>query len=52
MENGVARRRVVEPGQRNGLVAQIVSGLSEGERVLTHPDASIEDGASVKESTG
>ena len=52
VENGVARRRIVEPGQRNGLVAQIVSGVSEGERVVAHPDASIEDGTSVKESTG
>jgi HlyD family secretion protein len=52
VENGVARRRIVEPGQRNGLVAQIVSGVSEGERVVSHPDASIEDGTSVKESKG
>jgi len=51
MENGVARRRIVEPGHRNGLVAQIASGVSEGERVVTHPDASIEDGTLVKEST-
>jgi HlyD family secretion protein len=50
VENGVARRRIIEPGQRSGLVAQIVSGVSEGERVVTHPDASIEDGTSVKES--
>jgi len=50
VENSFARLRVVDPGQRNGLVAQIVSGVSEGERVVTHPDASIEDGTSVKES--
>jgi HlyD family secretion protein len=50
VENGVARRRVVKPGQRNGLVAQIVSGVSEGEPVVTHPDAAIEEGTSVRES--
>jgi hypothetical protein len=32
-------------------VAQVVSGVSEGERVVTHPDTSIEDGTPVKEST-
>jgi len=52
VENNVARRRIVEPGQRSGLVAQIVSGVSDGERVVTYPDASIEDGTSVKESKG
>lgn len=49
VEKDRARRRIVEPGQRNGLVAQIVSGVSEGERVVTHPDASIEDGTPVRE---
>jgi len=52
VENNVARRRIVEPGRRSGLVAQIVSGVSDGEQVVTYPDASIEDGTSVKESKG
>jgi HlyD family secretion protein len=49
LDAGVARRRIVQLGRRNGLVAQIVSGVSEGERIVTHPDASIEDGTSLKE---
>jgi HlyD family secretion protein len=49
VEEGFARRREVEVGRRNGLVAQILSGLSEGAIVITHPDDSIEDGKPVKQ---
>src|SRR3569832_2037734 len=38
VQDGMARRRDVNVGERNGLMAQIVSGLTEGERVVTHPD--------------
>ena len=48
MQNGEARRRRVEVGQRNGLHAQILDGLAEGEAVITHPDRTIEDGIEVK----
>lgn len=47
MENEKAKRRTVRVGQRNGLSAQILEGLSKGEQVITHPDDSIEDGVSV-----
>jgi HlyD family secretion protein len=47
-EGGKAKRRSVEVGHRNGLVAQIVSGLSEGETVITHPSDQIEDGTRVR----
>jgi len=43
-----AELRQVQIGNRNGLRAEIVSGLSEGDSVITHPDSSIEDGAKVK----
>jgi HlyD family secretion protein len=43
-----AKRRRVEVGQRNGLSAQILDGLAEGETVITHPDKTIEDGMGVK----
>jgi HlyD family secretion protein len=46
--NGRAKRRTVEVGHRNGLVAQIVSGLSEGETVITHPSDKIEDGTRAR----
>jgi HlyD family secretion protein len=48
MKNGRALRRQVEVGRRNGLVAEITSGLSEGEAVIPHPDRSIEHGTRVK----
>ena len=38
----------VQIGHRNGLSAQIVSGLNEGDLVITHPDSSVEDGVRVR----
>ncbi|MGD9000025.1 MAG: efflux RND transporter periplasmic adaptor subunit [Granulosicoccaceae bacterium] len=43
-----ARLRDVQVGQRTGLIAQILSGLSEGERVIDHPAEDVEDGSVVK----
>ncbi len=45
---GKAQLKKVEIGNRNGLSAEIVSGLSEGDMVITHPDSSIADGVKVK----
>ena len=47
-EGGRARRRTVEIGRRNGLVAQILSGLAEGETVITHPSDQIGEGTRVR----
>jgi HlyD family secretion protein len=47
VEDDRAVRRPVEIGQRSGLIAQVVSGLSEGDVVITHPDDRIEDGVRV-----
>jgi hypothetical protein len=48
IENGIARRRVVEVGQRTGLTAQVLlSSLAAGEQVIQHPNTSIEDGKAV-----
>ena len=43
-----AERRKVTVGRRNGLRAQILTGLSEGERVILHPDENIEPGTRVQ----
>jgi HlyD family secretion protein len=43
-----AKRRTVTVGRRNGLVAQITSGLEEGETVIPHPSDQIEDGTRVR----
>jgi len=48
MENKKAHLRIVQIGYRNGLGAQIISGLVEGDKVIPHPDSSIEDGTSVR----
>lgn len=48
IENGQARRRVVEIGQRGGLTVEIRSGLTEGEWVVTHPDDALQEGATVR----
>ena len=48
VQDNKARRRLVKVGQRNGLSAQILSGLAEGEAVITHPDDRIDDGVRVK----
>ncbi len=48
IENGQARRRVVEIGQRGGLTVEIRSGLTEGEQVVTHPDDALQEGATVR----
>jgi len=47
-EKGKARRRMVEVGQRNGLTAEIISGLKENEMVVAYPEDSISDGTKIK----
>ena len=49
VENNHAKRRVVKVGQRNGLTAQIVEGVNEGEQVVNHPSDDVEDGRRVKQ---
>lgn len=47
-EKNRARLRQVEVGHTNGLASEIISGLSEGESVIIHPDESLKDGSRVK----
>jgi HlyD family secretion protein len=49
IENNHAKRRVVKVGQRNGLTAQILEGVNEGEQVVNHPSDDVEDGRRVKQ---
>ena len=48
IENNHAKRREVKVGQRNGLAAQILDGVKEGERVINHPGTDVDDGVRVK----
>ena len=48
LEGGKARIAKVEIAHNNGVAAEVVSGLREGQRVLLHPPDTVADGASVK----
>ncbi len=48
-KGGRARKHIVEVGQRNGLAAQIISGLNEKEKVLAYPDDTISEGTKVRQ---
>ena len=47
-EGGKARIAKVEIAHNNGIAAEVLSGLREGQRVLLHPPDTVADGASVK----
>ncbi|MCW5964337.1 MAG: efflux RND transporter periplasmic adaptor subunit [Bryobacterales bacterium] len=42
-----AKRREVTIGQRNGLSAQVLDGLGEGDEIVRHPDDTVEDGTLI-----
>jgi HlyD family secretion protein len=45
--DGVARQAEVKLGLENGLEAEVVEGLEEGDLVVTHPGDNVVDGAKV-----
>jgi HlyD family secretion protein len=47
VQDGRARVRQVEIGQRNGATAEVRSGLRAGEQVVVHPPDSVADGMRV-----
>jgi len=47
--NGRAQQRVVKVGQRNGLIAQILDGVKEGDVVVNHPSDEVSDGVRITE---
>ena len=49
IEDDYARRREVNVGKRNGLIAQIIEGVSEGETVIIHPSDAVEDGIRIEQ---
>jgi HlyD family secretion protein len=48
VEGDRARRRLVKLGQRDGLTVEVLEGLKAAERIVAHPDGSIEDGTLVQ----
>lgn len=51
VEEGVAIRRQIELGERNGLEAEVIEGVESGVRVIVHPSDTITDGINVVERT-
>lgn len=49
IEDGVARERRIEIGERNPAYAEVHSGLKEGEHIVLHPSDQVSDGARVAE---
>ena len=47
VEDGAAASHIVSVGQRNGIEAEILEGLAEGDQVVLHPGARISDGLGV-----
>ena len=45
--DGLATETKVEVGNQNGLEAEIVAGLNEGDQVIVHPSDQIADGVAV-----
>ncbi len=48
VKNGRARRRPLEVGHMNGIFAEVLSGLVEGETVVVHPGDEVDDGVRVE----
>lgn len=46
--DGVANLQVVELGLQNGLEAEVVEGLREGDLVVVHPGDNVADGTSIE----
>ncbi|MDF1839476.1 MAG: HlyD family efflux transporter periplasmic adaptor subunit [Planctomycetota bacterium] len=45
---GLAEKRTVDLGHRNGLQAEVLDGLSAGDRVVLYPSELVEDGATIE----
>lgn len=51
VERGKARKRAVTIGPRNGLEAEVLGGLDEGERVVLYPSNLVADGTPIEPTT-
>jgi HlyD family secretion protein len=49
IDNGRARLRSVQIGQRNSLAAEIRGGLRKGDQVIMHPSDQVNDGVTVRQ---
>lgn len=51
IDNGIAHTRIVKVGHQNGIQAQIVDGLKEGDRIVLHPSGRVSEGTEVVQRT-
>jgi HlyD family secretion protein len=49
VENGRAHRVIVELGHQTGHEAEVLSGVSNGVRLILHPGDTLKDGARIRE---
>jgi RND family efflux transporter MFP subunit len=47
VENGLARMRLLRLGASDGREVEVTAGITEGERIVTAPPASLRDGSAV-----
>jgi HlyD family secretion protein len=47
IDNNRAKRREVKIGRQNGLTAQMLAGVAEGDIVIDHPSEEVDDGVRV-----
>lgn len=47
VENDRAVRRIVDIGQRNGLEAEVLSGVAAGDRIVVYPSEALTEGVKV-----
>lgn len=48
IEEGRARRKIVQLGRRSGLDAEILSGITAGDLIVVHPDDRVSEGGRVE----
>jgi HlyD family secretion protein len=46
--DGVVHQKIIKVGRQNGLEAELLDGLAEGDQVVLHPSDQIEDGVEVR----
>ncbi len=51
VSNGKAVLRRIQIGQDNGVTAQVLGGLEEGDIVISHPGDNVQDGVAVRPAT-
>lgn len=52
IEDGRARRRIIEVGHRNLIEAEVTAGVPAGQRVIRYPSNDVSEGSKVRIRTG